>query len=447
MIYRIIILLTLLNISYAKSQLFPSYPLHINDRWEININEYLKVNKGNLSKVIKDTISTDSLRYFVIMHSDTNLGEIRYERYDSGKVFRLNIYTRKEELWFDLTKNIGDSVYVVQSSDTNKIYLIDTLTEYILGTSRKCWWFNIRRNMTQYVDEIEISDGIGIVQYIKFNPLIWSEVSLSVVGAFINGKLIRTSYPYIYLPFQPGNWWKFDDDPGIISVIQDTIMSNGKTYALILWGSEIKYFRQDSNFVFSYNNITQQEEIEMDMSSPAGQIWDLKYSRYLVLFYSGGIKTQKVFSMDKETYSYGSYLPDVADAWVSYAYADSFGIINIGRMVSTELVEAQVNGRHYTPTSIAEHPINVPTNYSLGQNYPNPFNSTTIINYSIPSRSFVTLRIYDFLGRYISTLVNIEKSPGNYKVEWNAEYCSSGLYFCRLQSGTFTATQKILLLK
>jgi hypothetical protein len=151
--------------------------------------------------------------------------------------------------------------------------------------------------------------------------------------------------------------------------------------------------------------------------------------------------------MDRRIYSYGIYLPNIADAWVSYTYADSFGIINIGRMVYTELIEAQVDGRHYTLASAGKQSTNVPAQYSLEQNYPNPFNSTTIITYSIPTRSFVSLRIYDLLGRLVTTLVNNEKSAGAYKAEWNAEDSPSGIYFYRLQSDIFTATKKILLLR
>lgn len=98
----------------------------------------------------------------------------------------------------------------------------------------------------------------------------------------------------------------------------------------------------------------------------------------------------------------------------------------------------------------------LPKTYSLSQNYPNPFNPTTVINYSLPKRSFVTLTIYDDLGREVQTLVNNEQNAGNYSINFNASSLPSGAYFYRLsatggslsgQAGTYTQTKKLLLLK
>jgi hypothetical protein len=86
-------------------------------------------------------------------------------------------------------------------------------------------------------------------------------------------------------------------------------------------------------------------------------------------------------------------------------------------------------------------------NYSLNQNYPNPFNPTTTINYQIPELSFVTLKIYDVLGSEIIILVNEEKPVGIYEVEFNATALPSGIYFYRLQAGSFVETKKMILMK
>jgi len=89
----------------------------------------------------------------------------------------------------------------------------------------------------------------------------------------------------------------------------------------------------------------------------------------------------------------------------------------------------------------------LPKEFSLHQNYPNPFNPTTTINYSIPKSSSVTIKVYDLLGREISTLVNEKKPVGNYSVQFNASKLVSGVYFYRLQAGDFTQTKKLILLK
>ncbi|MEJ2616433.1 MAG: kelch repeat-containing protein [Ignavibacteriaceae bacterium] len=85
--------------------------------------------------------------------------------------------------------------------------------------------------------------------------------------------------------------------------------------------------------------------------------------------------------------------------------------------------------------------------YSLHQNYPNPFNPSTTIKYSIPKQSYVTLKLYDILGREVATLVNAEKPSGNYQVEFNAANLPSGVYFYRIQAGSFNQVRKMLLIK
>ncbi len=85
--------------------------------------------------------------------------------------------------------------------------------------------------------------------------------------------------------------------------------------------------------------------------------------------------------------------------------------------------------------------------FHLTQNYPNPFNPTTKIEYTIPKASFVTLKVYDVLGREVTTLVNEGKSAGNYNVEFNGNGLSSGIYFYKIQAGNFSTVKKMILMK
>ncbi|MDA3859933.1 MAG: phospholipase D-like domain-containing protein [Melioribacteraceae bacterium] len=96
----------------------------------------------------------------------------------------------------------------------------------------------------------------------------------------------------------------------------------------------------------------------------------------------------------------------------------------------------------------------IPIEFVLEQNYPNPFNPSTTINYSIPvgnwlaqSSTNVALKVYDILGRNVATLVNQEQSPGNYSVKFNASNLTSGIYFYKLQSGSFSEIKKMILMK
>ena len=89
----------------------------------------------------------------------------------------------------------------------------------------------------------------------------------------------------------------------------------------------------------------------------------------------------------------------------------------------------------------------LPTEFLLSQNYPNPFNSSSVLKYSIPKSSQVTLKIFNTLGEEIETLVNEEKPAGTYELTWNAANLPSGVYFYRLQAGDFVQIRKMILLK
>ena len=89
----------------------------------------------------------------------------------------------------------------------------------------------------------------------------------------------------------------------------------------------------------------------------------------------------------------------------------------------------------------------VPALYKLEQNYPNPFNPATTIKYLIPESGLVTLKVYDILGREIVTLVDDYKPAGKYKTEFNARSLPSGVYFYKIQAGSFVETKKMILLK
>lgn len=96
-------------------------------------------------------------------------------------------------------------------------------------------------------------------------------------------------------------------------------------------------------------------------------------------------------------------------------------------------------------TELDENPII--SNFELYQNYPNPFNPSTTIRYQIPESGIVTIKVYDLLGKEVSTLVNDYKAAGTHDVIFNAEELSSGIYFYSLQSGNFMKTKSMTVLK
>ncbi|KAF0153546.1 MAG: Bilirubin oxidase [Ignavibacteria bacterium] len=107
-----------------------------------------------------------------------------------------------------------------------------------------------------------------------------------------------------------------------------------------------------------------------------------------------------------------------------------------------------------SPTDVREENLSLlPINFSLDQNYPNPFNPETVIGFHLSIAGHVTLKVFDFLGKEVATLVDEFKQPGNYSVKFNIGHSersrgmSTGVYFYQLKAGQFVSTKKLLFLK
>ena len=119
--------------------------------------------------------------------------------------------------------------------------------------------------------------------------------------------------------------------------------------------------------------------------------------------------------------------------------------------VSYDMMGNPVNGEaSFTINSVLSVSVTStvqPKNYSLEQNYPNPFNPSTTIKYSLPSNGAVSLKVYNLIGQEVATLINSYQTSGEYTVPFNASNLSSGVYFYRLESGSFNVVKKMLLIK
>ena len=100
-----------------------------------------------------------------------------------------------------------------------------------------------------------------------------------------------------------------------------------------------------------------------------------------------------------------------------------------------------------TETSVEGEVSEIPQKFELAQNYPNPFNPSTTISYSIAKEGNVSLKIFDVLGQEVASIVNEFQKVGNYKVSFNATQLATGIYFYRIQSGSFTNVKKMMLIK
>ena len=128
-----------------------------------------------------------------------------------------------------------------------------------------------------------------------------------------------------------------------------------------------------------------------------------------------------------------------------YSFIDDITDIN-ARLINYRLKQIDYDGSYeYSDEVIVDNPA--PVDYNLQQNYPNPFNPVTTISYGLPVKSEVELVIYNALGEGVIQLTNEEKEAGRYSVEFNATELTSGIYFYRLQAGSFVETKKMVLMK
>ena len=121
---------------------------------------------------------------------------------------------------------------------------------------------------------------------------------------------------------------------------------------------------------------------------------------------------------------------------------------------SYRLKQIDTDGKYEYSKEVEVTIDNLPTQFELSQNYPNPFNPSTVISYALPSKEFVQLKVFNVLGNEIATLVNEVQEAGNYKVEFNPASSKStsgapatGVYFYRLEAGSFVESRKMTLVK
>jgi hypothetical protein len=115
--------------------------------------------------------------------------------------------------------------------------------------------------------------------------------------------------------------------------------------------------------------------------------------------------------------------------------------------LANDSLQIAIEGLVSSGTNVQNTDQSIPKTFALGQNYPNPFNPTTQINYSVPVKGFITLKVYNLLGKEIATLYSGIQQEGNFTMTFNGTGLASGVYFYRLQANNFVDTKKIILMK
>ena len=243
-----------------------------------------------------------------------------------------------------------------------------------------------------------------------------------------------------------------------MEILGDTIMGNQQqlvkkvkiSFTIAPYLDSLEYFQYDSssNSIKEYAAWVDSGAILFNFSASPYESWhslitDIRYYGSDTLSVFNTVKLVKVF--------WGGGIPSFA-----FYLAEDIGPIKIVNDQSWVIPSvynynfnyAKINGIEYGHVVLASD-VNprLPTKFFLSQNYPNPFNPITTIEFQIAEFGFVSLKVYDVLGREVANLVNEEKSAGNYEINWNAQNLPSGVYFYKLQIGSFIEIKKMVLLK
>ncbi|MBS1492617.1 MAG: T9SS type A sorting domain-containing protein [Bacteroidetes bacterium] len=195
----------------------------------------------------------------------------------------------------------------------------------------------------------------------------------------------------------------------------------------------------------AYYSATAIDSCVIETSTDAGTTWTRLVGMYQSTSLTSGSNSTPIMS----TVSSTSQFTPTAAQWANKYYAMPVGTNKV-RFIAKSAYGNNLYIDNVTSGGISgiSTPISLtPDKFELNQNYPNPFNPTTKINFSIPKQSFVTLKIYDMLGREVVTLVNQEMTPNVYSVDFNASTLASGVYFYKLQAADFTDVKRMMLVK
>jgi hypothetical protein len=258
------------------------------------------------------------------------------------------------------------------------------------------------------------------------------------------------------LRLQHGNMWEYrysdpmDPWPLRMAVTGDTVMPNSKDY-FVLSGSLFTspFLRVDSSKVYAYAVGDRNEFKLFDFLAQPGDT---------MAFLNGGANTILLQSsrfdstIDRRFWNFILYQgpPGHWYEFFEWRIQDSLGLVSLRVEPgdSWYLTGARIAGDTIgILTTLKGDEEQLPEEAILMQNYPNPFNSSTTIKFSVPKSGFVTLKVFDLLGREIAMLVNEVMNPGVYERRFGGSGLASGVYLYRFSAGGLTQTRKLLLLR
>ena len=442
------------------------YPLAVGNKWIYNINDLSKKSTSSLNRmevtVIGETTLGNNKKYFIVQRNDIQ----QYERIDtlSGIVYTANttdpnniieyrsnyLYAKTGEdnlmLRNNLTKkyfNNNSSITTFNTTDVPaKIFSVadDTSFTFTLAKNIGVYSEKYKTSEKSYLAEL-IYAKIGDTEYGKnILPMeILKKYPIHVGDRYTYARSTKSYTPNVFIPY----------DTLTVSVDKDTILSNNQKYFKLVSKEEDLYVRIDSTDGNIYNakiidgNVT--ELLIDNIVAEDNSVLNIYFSNNINQFrYNKSTYSNPVIGQNRECIT----ARQVDNENIYFIRCDNYGIISsCTRRNSTEGIIYLYQDLIDVSTTINGLPPASPTSYNLSQNYPNPFNPSTNINFTLPNAEFVTLKIYDILGKVVTTLINEELNAGNYTKTWDANNLSSGVYFYRLTAGKFTETKKMILVR
>ncbi|MGE5458791.1 MAG: T9SS type A sorting domain-containing protein [Methanococcaceae archaeon] len=340
-------------------------------------------------------------------------------------------------------KNNGFTSSYLQSfiSDDNGILFASTSRGTYRSTDKGEYWSRISDLFFYYMHKDKfnriygLSYGDGLFRSTD-QGITWTRIDQGFTDGYVFGFAIDSSHN-IYTGTFNGTIYKSTDDG----------LSWSNVYHSGLQGSEINRIAIAPNGTIFASSWDQ----GILRSTDDGATWELKKQDYYSpQYYPVNVdKKGVVYCSGSDSKFYSS--EDNGETWNEIT--ENLTLTTVNDMIIDKNDTMYLATDESVWRSNPDYAVDVkekikPTlSYSLSQNYPNPFNPTTEIKYSVPVSGFVSLKIYDILGKEISSLVSEQKDAGEYTVTFNGSRYPSGVYFYTIRSGSFTETKKIILLK
>ena len=414
------------------------------------------------------------------IHSDygeslysTHSGDLYYSTLDAGIFKSTNLGDSWKQIGFnnsgiyDIAVDQEDNLFVTTS---NKVY---KSTDY--GNS---WTYsgNGMANPTEvihYAKNGYLWTGCNwaIVHYLYYSSdkgQSWNDVQFGQVAYIDNNSadyLFIAAGDGLYISSDNGLNWILKRSGGYGAVFIDDnddiyyghnnlelSTDNGET-----WTTLLTNHRSDDIYVDNYGNIfSANKYYGLLRSTDMGITWDTlshNFAGERIQAITGN-STNQLFCSAGTYAQYAVYMSDdFGENWIDVTLGfpsnrtvctslafDSEGFIYAGTNYS---VFRSVS----TTVEIGKGQSKLPSEYLLEQNYPNPFNPSTKISYQIPQQGFVTLKVFDVLGKEVATLVNEEKPIGNYEIDFSSNGLASGVYIYRMKVNDFITSKKMILIK